>query len=453
MASVSNKKRVKPPKGRPASTSSISQPVVRDSSAVTALSSFSPDGARFAFLSLAVDKHRLRVYDTFSGRAAAEHVVEAARVTVLAWGLFNSSMAPPASADDEMDRPNKKKRRKQKSLDSDTENARPPAIEVVVLGLSDGSLSLFSPSHGRALRSLSHPSSTASVLCAVVGLNDDHDTTIWTSSADSVIRHWNATRNEILRSWKVGDPMPYTSMAIKPSSPVHGSGRTDILVANHAIRLLSTASDATQGTHVDNQKPYVLASFTGHASSIARLQWDVSQDPPTRFFSMAQADRFVYLWQLPTLRSSASAEGKIIASIPLDSDARTFSLRHSTAPPSSAAAKQSVLTLSMSGKICVFPIPAELQPPAGSKGVHHKVPTLLPRSTISISIKKSVSDVQIVDAMFCAEEGRVRLAKVVGGVKPTFEVAVGPSSHYYAGEYHERHARITLMPLGILLPT
>lgn len=62
MASTPSKSKTprnKPPKGRPVTTSAISQPTVEDASSTHPLSSFSPKGELFAFLSPAVDKHRL----------------------------------------------------------------------------------------------------------------------------------------------------------------------------------------------------------------------------------------------------------------------------------------------------------------------------------------------------------------------------------------------------------
>ncbi|KAJ6604129.1 WD40-repeat-containing domain protein [Mycena vulgaris] len=405
----SKKTRSKPPRGRPAATSSISQPVVEDASYLTALSSFSPKGNLFAFLSLAVDKHRLRVYDTATGQSVAEHVVDSARVSSLTWNNFDPSESQRSAPSDVEEPPNKKKRKKRNSqANGDGPLQVTAAIEVVLLGLSDGTVLFFSPTHGRIIRTLSHSTSTAAILSVVLTENGDSTPTTWTSGADGAIRLWNAQKNDILGSWKNDDRIPYSSMAIRPTSE---GDRVDVLVANHSIRLLSTNPDTL------TEKPTQLASFTGHASSVKQLQWDASQTPATRFLSMAEGDRIVSIWQTP---EGSVADGKMVASVQLDSDARTISLSVSSLPSSE---RQNLLTLTASGKISIFPIPTELVPPASSSRTQHKVSTLLPRSTLSASAKKGSSGSQVVDASFAVGVvGHIRVARIVGGIRPVFDL-------------------------------
>jgi U3 small nucleolar RNA-associated protein 5 len=412
-SSKSKKGRTKPPQGRPMSTAAISQPAVDDAFHLTALSSFSPKGDHFAFLSLAVDKHRLRVYNTVSGQSVAEHIVDSARVSSLTWSDVNFSEAQNTSPDVGAS-PTKKKRKKRSSLAAEEIMER-NVIEVVVLGLSDGSVLFFSPTHGRVLRTLSHPTSAAGILSVAVVENRDSISTVWTSGADCTIRLWNAQKNDLLGSWKNEDRIPYSSMAVRP---VTEEGRVDVLVAHHGIRLLSTTSD-----HMDFETKYPtqLGSFTGHASSIRNLQWDASQVSSTRFLSLAEADRFLYIWEV---LDGSSTEGRPVASIPLDSDARTFSLsisKHS----SDTTQRQTLLTLSTSGKISIYPIPEELSPPASTGRIQHKISTLLPRSNLSVASKVAASASRVIDATFsCEERDSIRVARIVGGVRPVFDVVV-----------------------------
>ncbi|KAJ7693539.1 WD40-repeat-containing domain protein [Mycena rosella] len=405
----SKKNRSKPPRGRPAATSSISQPVVEDASYLTALSSFSPKGNLFAFLSLAVDKHRLRVYDTATGQSVAEHVVDSARVSSLTWSNFDPSEGQRSAPSDVEEPPNKKKRKKRNSqANADGPLQVTAAIEVVLLGLSDGTVLFFSPTHGRIIRTLSDSTSTAAILSVVLTENGDSAPTTWTSGADGAIRLWNAQKNDILGSWKNDDRIPYSSMAIRPTSE---GDRVDVLVANHSIRLLSTHPDTL------TEKPTQLAAFTGHASSVKQLHWDASQTPPTRFLSMAEGDRIVSIWQTP---EGSVADGKMVASVQLDSDARNISLSISSLPSSE---RQNLLTLTASGKISIFPIPTELVPPASSSRTQHKVSTLLPRSTLFVSAKKGSSGAQVVDASFAVGVvGHIRVARIIGGVRPVFDL-------------------------------
>ncbi|GBE78503.1 hypothetical protein SCP_0113920 [Sparassis crispa] len=402
----SKKPRTKPPRERPAATSTISQPAVTDSSSLTYLSTFSPLGNLFALLSLAVDKSQLRVYDTDTRQCVAEHLVDAGRVTSLCWGRFDPLETRKQAGEDDVDAQQpKRKRKKRKSLAPPAPPA-PPAPQLVVLGLSDGALVLFSPIHGRVVRTLSHPASSAAILSVAVDeTGSEHTSSIWTSSADGKFRLWDASQNTILSTWNSDDRNPYTALAVRPS--IDEEGRTDVLVAHHSMRLLSTMTGSSES---GKQKPKELAKFTGHASAVKDVQWCSS----SLFLSLAEADRFICAWDVPECQAS---EGKMVASIPLDSDARCISL----SPPSTSAMHQEqiLLAVSASGKISVFPLPSELieQSPVRTK---QKVPTLVPKSIISVSTKSDT--VEIVAAAFTGEEGRIRVAKLVNGIQPAFDV-------------------------------
>ncbi len=396
----SKKTKSKPPRGRPTANSAISQPAVQDASTTTALPAFSPHGNLFAYLSLAVDKHRLRVYDTATSQSVAEHLFEATRATALEWAQLQLLDTDKPNGADQP--PSKKKRKK------GVDTAQVKTVEVVILGLSDGTLVLFSPTHGRVIRTLSDSQSTAAILSAIVVKNADNNFNIWTSSADGFVRKWDIQTNSVLGSWKSDDRVPYSAMALRPSSE---EDDRHILVANHSLRLLSF-------DNTDSQKPNQLASFSGHASAVKAIQWDASQTRSDRFISMAEADRVVSLWAVP---AGDATEGKLAASIQLDSDARAISLLHTAASPS-----QVLLTLAASGRISVYPIPAELSPPTNSS---HKVSTLLPRSTLAVPSAKNTSGAQLLAASFVqGHPGQIRIARVVGGVRPVFDLVVSLQS-------------------------
>ncbi|KAK0481593.1 hypothetical protein IW261DRAFT_1592704 [Armillaria novae-zelandiae] len=351
----SKKTKSKPPRGRPTANSAISQPAVQDASTTTALPAFSPNGNLFAYLSLAVDKHRLRVYDTATGQSIAEHLFEATRATALEWAQLQLSDTDKPNGAGQP--PSKKKRKKGVAA------TQVKTVEVVILGLSD----------------------------AIVVKNADNISNIWTSSADGFVRKWDIQTNSVLGSWKTDDRMPYSAMALRPSSE---EDDRHILVANHSLRLLSF-------DNADSQKPNQLASFSGHASVVKAVQWDASQTQSNHFISMADADRVVSLWAVPT---GDVTEGKLAASIQLDSDARAISLLHASASPS-----QVLLTLAASGRISVYPIPAELLPPTTSS---HKYPP-----------RRIPSGAQLLAASFVqGHPGQIRIARVVAGVRPVFDL-------------------------------
>ncbi|KAK0466384.1 WD40-repeat-containing domain protein [Desarmillaria tabescens] len=390
----SKKSKSKPPRGRPTANSAISQPAVQDATTTTALPAFSPNGNLFAYLSLAVDKHRLRVYNTATGQSVAEHLFEATRATALVWAQLKLSDTDKPNGTDQP--PSKKKRKK------GVDTVQVKMVEVVILGLSDGTLVLFSPTHGRVIRTLSDSQSTVAILSAIAVENADNTSNIWTSSVDGFVRKWDLQTNGVLGSWKSGDRVPYSAMALRPSGK---ENEQQILVANHSLRLLSFDD-------VDSQKPNQLASFSGHASAVKAVQWDASQTRSDRFISMAEADRVVSVWAVPT---GDATEGKLAASIQLDSDARAISLLHVA-----ASLNQVLLTLAASGRISVFPIPTELSPPTNSS---HKVSTLLPRSTLAVPSAKNSSGAQLLAASFVqGHPGQIRIARVVGGVRPVFDL-------------------------------
>ncbi|KAK0500631.1 WD40-repeat-containing domain protein [Armillaria luteobubalina] len=390
----SKKTKSKPPRGRPTANSAISQPAVQDASTTTALPAFSPNGNLFAYLSLAVDKHRLRVYDTATSQSVAEHLFEATRATALEWAQLQ---LPDTDKPNGADQPPSKKKRKK-----GVAAIKVKTVEVVILGLSDGTLVLFSPTHGRVIRALSDSQSTVAILSAIVVKNADNISNIWTSSADGFVRKWDIQTNSVVGSWKSDDRVPYSAMALRPSSE---EDDRNILVANHSLRLLSF-------DNADSQKPTQLASFSGHASIVKAIQWDASQTQSNHFISMADADRVVSLWAVP---AGDATEGKLAASIQLDSAARAISLLHASTSPS-----QVLLTLAASGRISVYPIPAELSSPTTSS---HKVPTLLPHSTLAVPSAKNISGAQLLAASFVqGHPGQIRIARVVAGVRPVFDL-------------------------------
>lgn len=362
-------------------------------------------------VSLSVDKHRLRVYNTSTGNAAAESIIDSARVTALCWCAHIQS-GPEGEA--EALPPNKKRRKKRSSQigSAASDGSGSQGEQIVALGLADGTLQFFSPKHARVIWTLSHPTCSSPILD--ISINED-DGSIWTSSADGNIRRWDAQQKTMTASYKYNDRTPYPCLAIRPGVPE--DNHAHVLAANYGIHLLlvPTSDDdiTTESSGLDE-----VASFTGHASPVTCLLWDSKQ----RFVSMAERDRHVYVWDTldePPEDENISSTGKPAASIPLDSDARVIAL--SASPTRIDAAPQNLLTLSASGKISLFSIPPEITSLRSNS--KHKVPTLEPLSNISISSKRSDAHADTINASFIpSEEGRIRVVRLVGGVRPIFSV-------------------------------
>ncbi|TRM62401.1 WD40-repeat-containing domain protein [Schizophyllum amplum] len=374
----SKKGRSKAPKSHPKSTATISQAPADDASLLSATSCFSANGTLFALVTPVVDKHRLRVYDALTNKTIAEYLVPSARVSSLAWAKLNTSEDSPATPADAP--PSKKKRKKGASGPVDTPASS--AIDVVALGLVDGSVSLFSPSHGRVVRTLSDPSCTSPVLA----LSPAADGSLWASGADGEIHIWNPQKNQIAGNWK-SDRIPLTALCTRP-----GTADVEVLAASHSIRALSSTSDD------EPQKPVQTAAFTGHATPIQILRWDVSQEPPTRFVSVAERDRIVSMWELPP----TGAEGRMVASVPLDADARNAAF----------SAARHMLAVDTAGKIYVYDIPEHLPGTSAS--------TLSPRTRIHPPT--STASVQVLEACFGPQPGQICVARLVGGVRPVLSV-------------------------------
>jgi U3 small nucleolar RNA-associated protein 5 len=412
-ATSSKKQKVKPPpKGRPVSNTPLSHPPSRDSFFAT-LSAFSPSADLFAIVSLAVDKHRLRVHDTNTGRSISEYIPDSARITALSWATFPTHKSLGEEGQESEDSAPRKKRKKRDSRAPLPESG-PTAIPVVALGLSTGSITIFSPSHARVIRTLSHPSSTSSILAFDVCTNVPGVALIFaTSCADGFIRTWNAQTGELLSSSKIDERLPGTSLSLRPGVE---SDHPSFLLAHHSIRLLSASSSLL----TSSQKLMEEARFVGHASNVTMLRWQpFDSQSPRIFASIAESDRHVHIWEVPQV---LGGEGKLVASAPLDSDARHISFSRSPNHPS-------LLVLSASGRISIFTTTNDQVSTMTPKKTKEKVTTLSPRSSATIFLRRSTTAVQVINAAF-DQVGQIRVVWLAGGVRPVFNVFVSSSNSY-----------------------
>lgn len=390
------KARVKAPKSRPETTFSTPHGVASSQG----LSRFSQDGSHFAFLSLSVDKHRLRIYNTQTSQSIAEHVVESGRVTCLQWAHLDLAGYQDTSIDgSETPSPSKKKRKTRGATTSDTKQA-PPGVHVVLMGLSDGSICCFSHSHGRVVRVLSHTKNTTPVRAITISGSPSHRHGLWSTDADGTIFCWDVRTGEVTGTWKSGSPAPYSVIAIRPL--INENTPLQLVAAHRSIQLLSLDSPHPNTT----SKAKEMATFAGHASLVSNVHWESS----SRFVTCAESDRFLYVWEVPDVISN---RGHIVSSSPLDSEVRYLSL----------FAGQ-LLAISASGQISIFSLPSDS--PSSSNVVN-----LEPLSTIAVSYKKTPSKVEVIAAFFLPC-GQLRIAGVCGGIKPIFDTIVSNEFHHPA---------------------
>ena len=387
MASVNpnaKQKKVKPPKSRPVATSALSQPVTQQTGSLATLAAFSPKANHFALLSLAVDRHRLRVYDTATAQANAEYIVQPARATCLRWMDVHSD---PAQAQ------KKKKKKKRESAGSTSKRSM---TQVVALGLSSGAVTFFSPAHGSSILTLSNSASSTAILDAILDTSEDR---LWTSSEDASIRLWDMTSNAILQTWKSDDRIPYTSISLEPRVMDESSPPVGLLAAHHAAKLLSINLSSESAS----SKPTIFASFSGHTTPISNIAWTTSK----QFVTVAQGDKFVQGWTMP----KNGGVGAVAFSATLDAEARKAYVSPSG---------ELIVATSVSGAISIFRIPSQ----------HNPATSLAPESVVNISIargKGSAESADVIDAVFSADSpGLIHVARIIAGVRPAFETVVCP---------------------------
>jgi len=410
-------KKQKPPKSRPVSTSAISQPVPIDSesSSLAALSTFSPDGKWFALLSLAVDKHRLRVFDTENpggGKVVAEYVFQVSTVTCLRWGKV---AVGDENSHHDIESEKKGKSKKRKRNPESSTDAR-PSTQVILLGLANGAVTFFSPTHGSTIITLSHVTSTSSILAAVM---DDDERHVWTAGADGGIRFWDtqdAQSSPVTYSTRSEDKrIPYSTLLLRPyqSSDEDGSHTRQILAANHGIELLELkVEDSVLRETAAPKRVKRMAKFTGHTSTVSSIHWITPEDSsslPDAFITSAKRDRFVQGWKFGALSSSSTAEGKILFSASVDGSVRKVQFSPNG---------RLFLVVSSTGTICVF---------THSTTTVSSSSNLEPISVVNVTLSKgkATDSIEVLDATFSSgAEETLQIACLAEGARPIFQTAV-----------------------------
>ena len=341
------------------------------------LSAFSQDGQYFAIVVLAVDKHRLRVYSTSTSSVVAD-LIPHAHVSSIEWTSTSSS--------GEQSSPSKKRRK------GSTSSTKSPQTTVVALGLSDGSILLFSPSHGKTVQTLSNAASTSPIaaLSRSASKNVDNACRLFSVSSDNVIRLWDTSANSIQGTWSTDDRVPYTCIRAYPSAEGEDADSHHLLVANTTVKLLNLEEpDAAVRSSTSPLKIKPESTFTGHASPIQEIHCDVEYG---RFITMSQSDRIMYVWSL-------EQTGTMAASIPLDSKARAASFNPSN---------HTVAVVSSLGTLSLVPVPSELVT-SGKQ----KVPSLSPRSVIT-----SKGKAQDVIAGAFQNPRSIHVVRLINGARP-----------------------------------
>jgi U3 small nucleolar RNA-associated protein 5 len=260
------------------------------------------------------------------------------------------------------------------------------------------------------------PSSSAAIIALEQGVAQDGSLTLWASYKDGSLRLWDTKKNVILTTVSTEKRAQYSALAVAPGSADDDALR--ILAASNGIQVLSIQTSTSSSAVTAKE----ICSYTGHASPVKALRWDPpSPNSPSRFYSAAEDDRFVYIWDAP----DGTVKGKLAASYPIEADVRQIAV-------TSTQNSKVLLVTSASGKVSLVPVPSELSA-SGTKSSKTQVPTLLSRSTVVLAKKKGTSAIHIIDAAFDEESmGSLRVA-VSDGAQVGFVAAVSSFSLLVVG--------------------
>lgn len=250
---------------------------------------FSPWSNHYAHLSQAMDRHRLQVYSVDAanamGRLVADYVIPNSTCHSMSWAKV--SIAPSGKQGDSKRRKNKKNSAGSRGDDGSDDEESQSQVEVLALGLTSGSVHLFSPVHGKVIRILGDPSVSASSTTSSISSLSFLSPLLYASTTGGYVAAWNIEEvpkqfNSVIHPvWKMqaqDDERTALDRILVLSSNV-------VACAHHSIKLY-TVSDKT-----------IKASYPGHASSITHL---VSiPGNASRFASAAKGDRTVNVWQSP----------------------------------------------------------------------------------------------------------------------------------------------------------
>ncbi|KAJ3278551.1 WD repeat-containing protein 43 [Borealophlyctis nickersoniae] len=228
------------------------------------LSAFDPaNAAYFAAVSQAVDSYRLRIWDTKTSSLVGEYAAPAGNAcSCLAWGEEGGDNGQSSSR--------KKKRR--------TEGGS----KLIALGLSNGTITLYSLARGQIVRTLEggHSAAVADVCF------DKSGRRAFSGGEDGVVVEWDVKSGVELSKFKAD------GKAVR--KVVLSDDGSQILTANNQIKLW------------DAQTKALVKNYPGHATAVTNLAF--SSTSPI-FLSSASQDRFLSVWDTsaegPTTNTSA----------------------------------------------------------------------------------------------------------------------------------------------------
>ncbi|KAG2184959.1 hypothetical protein INT43_000872 [Umbelopsis isabellina] len=236
------------------------------------LSAFdSPSNDSFALVTQGIDRHRLRIFDPRSSTIKDDFSSNKEdKFTCLAWGTSKSDV--------DLSKTSKKKRKTSSN-----------SQKVLALGLQNGSIAIYSPAHGRVIKTLSG-SHTLPVNDFVF---NKAGTVGYSVSEDHHIVEWDIEDGRELSKWKAD------SKSVNKLNLNHSE--TKLATAGHTINIWDLATKK------------ISKKFTGHASTITRVVFGPHDDICV---SIAENDRYVNVWDC----SNQSEDSSNITALTMDTD-------------------------------------------------------------------------------------------------------------------------------------
>lgn len=375
---MAKNKTPKPPKSRPVSTSSLSQPLGSNFSAQ--ITAFARDASLFAQLSQAVDRARLRVYAPGTAGVVADYLLpEGMGCRSMTWVHLGAKSSTEGLSS-----------KKRKALaKAEAQGASSSASAHVALGLSDGTVLIFSP-HTASVVHILVASTPDSASAAVVSLSCDEQY-MWGATAHGWVHGWDLAHiAQASAQERVPPAAHFLPDSKTPITLLHGGRHGRMLAAHHAI----FEYDVSHGT--PRSRP--TAQFSGHATPVTHLTWIGSH----AFVSAAAEDRHLYYWLCDTTQS----HGQASAMITLDAPARRILAWEDK------QATWHLLTMSERGTAQVYALPRDVSPAEG-------LAALTPISQVRLSNDST----EMCDAVRTRNGDRLVLARTVKGVKVVLDEA------------------------------
>ncbi|KAG0743055.1 hypothetical protein G6F16_009857 [Rhizopus arrhizus] len=325
----------------------------------------------FALISMAMDRHRLRIFNVRSGTVSNDYSTkEKERVTCLTWGDIKDNSDLQANTVQAF----KKKK-----------SGTAPLSKAIALGMQSGSISLYSLSHGIVIKRLENAHTTP--ISDFVMTKDGSRG--YSVAEDNYIVEWDIEEAKEVSKWKAD------AKNVRKLKLSHDE--TKLATAGHTITLW----DLT--THT------VIKKFTGHASMVKELAFSPQDD---LLVSSAEDDRYINVWDAQTTNTNTNN----VAALTVENNVSHIDF--STTEPA-------VLAVTDEGLVGVWENPSLVTPQVtGHKRKMMRSMTKEPDANVKVvSTAEENKLIPILAAQFVTDNGGKSIMTARGSsIKPSFEV-------------------------------